>query len=212
MSTVQASLRSQAHAVGGRLTELVSLMNRLLNRSSGSSSYATFFYAQFDEQTRRLTYVNAGHNPPIIVRAAGRSESDEAAAAPAAARHRAIGGGGSGNASAAATSLLSEEGRAATGLLTTGGPVIGLFETFTYEQETIQTRCGDVIVAYTDGLTEALNPKGIEFGEKRLHALVTANAHLSAPELTEKVFDTLRDWCLDTPQHDDMTLVVMKVR
>src|SRR6185503_19099736 len=71
MCTVQASLRSQAPTVNGNLTELVSSMNRLLHVSTDSASYATFFYAQFDERSSLLTYVNAGHNPPILVRAAG---------------------------------------------------------------------------------------------------------------------------------------------
>ncbi|HEX8853359.1 MAG TPA: SpoIIE family protein phosphatase, partial [Pyrinomonadaceae bacterium] len=63
-----------------------------------------------------------------------------------------------------------------------------------------------------DGLTEALNPKGIEFGEARLRALVSEQAHLSAEDLTASIVETLRRWCRDTPQHDDMTLVVMKVK
>ncbi|HKG23499.1 MAG TPA: SpoIIE family protein phosphatase, partial [Blastocatellia bacterium] len=69
MSTVQASLRSQAPSVNGNLTQLVSSMNKLLHGSTGASSYATFFYAQFDEQTNLLTYINAGHNPPMLARA-----------------------------------------------------------------------------------------------------------------------------------------------
>src|SRR5262245_4753254 len=69
MCTVQASLRSQAPTVNGNLTELVSSMNRLLHVSTDASSYATFFYAQFDARNGLLTYVNAGHNPPMLVRA-----------------------------------------------------------------------------------------------------------------------------------------------
>ncbi|HEV2708057.1 MAG TPA: SpoIIE family protein phosphatase [Pyrinomonadaceae bacterium] len=214
MSTVQASLRSQAHTVGGRLTELVSSMNRLLNRSTGSSSYATFFYAQFDERTRTLTYVNAGHNPPILVRASSAGQLRDAESAATSQQQLVAGAAHAG--STATTSLLStqepEQPTATTGLLTTGGPVIGLFDEFTYEQETVQTERGDLIVAYTDGVTEALNPKGVEFGEARLHALVTEQAHLSAEELTNSIIETLRRWCRDTPQHDDMTLVVMKVK
>lgn len=219
MSTVQASLRSQAHTVGGRLTELVSSMNRLLNRSTGSSSYATFFYAQFDERTRLLTYVNAGHNPPIHVRANGQAsaaaltndarQGHELTTPPPPQLPMSMTPGAT---SPGVASLIPGERRAPTSLLTTGGPVIGLFDDFIYEQETIQTERGDVIVAYTDGLTEALNPKGIEYGEDRLHALIAAHAHLPAEELTETIVRTLREWCLDTPQHDDMTLVVMRVK
>ena len=50
------------------LAELVSRMNNLMHRSTGAASYVTFFYAQFDEMMRTLTYVNAGHNPPMLVR------------------------------------------------------------------------------------------------------------------------------------------------
>src|SRR5262249_52076642 len=63
MSIVQASLRSQVPSLDGKLTDLVASMNSLLFRSTGSNGYASFFYAQFDEHTRRFTYVNAGHNP-----------------------------------------------------------------------------------------------------------------------------------------------------
>lgn len=76
MSVVQASLRSLAAADGASLAELASKMNRLLHRSTGVSSYATFFYAQFDEERRRLRYVNAGHNPPFLLRS-GQVEIEE---------------------------------------------------------------------------------------------------------------------------------------
>ncbi len=69
MSIVQALLRSQA-PTAKNLTELVTTINRLMTRSTGSRGYATFFYAQFDARTRALTYVNAGHNPPVLVRRA----------------------------------------------------------------------------------------------------------------------------------------------
>jgi sigma-B regulation protein RsbU (phosphoserine phosphatase) len=201
MSTVQASLRSQAPTVGERLTELVCSMNRLLNRSTNSASYASFFYAQFDERTRRLTYVNAGHNPPLLVRAGGASAKRLEVKRLAAG---ADDGGG--------VLVSSEKEEAGTALLTTGGPVIGLFDEFTYDQESLQTQPGDLIVAYTDGVTEARNPRGEEFGESRLHDLVAARAGLSAEALVAEVIERLRQWCRDTPQHDDVTLVVMKVR
>jgi hypothetical protein len=72
MASVQAALHSQtmAHGTGAHgpaeLTDLVVSINRLLCRSTGASTYVTFFYAQFDEDSKRLTYVNAGHNPPLL--------------------------------------------------------------------------------------------------------------------------------------------------
>lgn len=201
MSTVQASLRSRADGVDDRLTDLVSTMNRLLKRSSGSASYASFFYALFDERTRALTYVNAGHNPPLLVRAA-RGVGDDGGDP---SRATLPGGDGLGLA-------LSGGPEPRASYLTRGGPVIGLFENFGYEQETIALGSGDLVVAYTDGVTEALNPRGEEFGEARLEGVVRSLADLPAGELMEQVIEHLRDWCQDAPQHDDVTLVVLKVK
>jgi sigma-B regulation protein RsbU (phosphoserine phosphatase) len=97
-------------------------------------------------------------------------------------------------------------------LLTTGGPVIGLFEHFTFEQETVQLARGDVLFAFTDGVSEALNPEGEEFGEPRLVLLVGAHAHLPAEEIHARVVEQVRAFCRDAPQHDDLTLVVAKVK
>jgi phosphoserine phosphatase RsbU/P len=74
MSVVQASLRSLAETNGASLAGLAAKMNQLLYRSTGPNSYATFFYAQLDEATRELRYVNAGHNPPYLVRRDGGLE------------------------------------------------------------------------------------------------------------------------------------------
>ena len=96
--------------------------------------------------------------------------------------------------------------------LTKGGPVIGAFHNCSYEQESVQLHSGDVLVAYTDGLTEALNPAGREFGEKGLRRIIVLSAHLPARELIDKVVTSVREWCGETPPHDDLTLVVMKVK
>jgi sigma-B regulation protein RsbU (phosphoserine phosphatase) len=213
MSTVQASLRSQARSVGGQLTELVASMNRLLNSSTDSASYASFFYAQFDERTRLLTYVNAGHNPPMLLRRAAQEATliESSVAREAAHRnHRTI-GAADGRGFAATASLAAAE-NSLTDFLTTGGPVIGLFDDLVYEQEVIRAESGDVIVAYTDGVTEALNPDGEEFGCARLQAILEESSQLPAVDLMERIVERLEDWCLDTPQHDDMTLVVLKVK
>ena len=202
MSAVQASLRSQAVTVRGRLTDLVASMNRLLCRSTDTNRYATFFYAQFDEATRELTYVNAGHNPPILVRA--RHVIDAAAAGQALAL--------TGEAVVAAEVTAVQTSGGAVRLLETGGPVIGLIEDCCYEHETVELRGGDVLVAYTDGVSEALNPAGEEFGEARLKEAAAAGSHLAAEALRDQLIAAVRRWSRDAPQHDDMTLVVMKVR
>jgi sigma-B regulation protein RsbU (phosphoserine phosphatase) len=97
-------------------------------------------------------------------------------------------------------------------LLTTGGPIIGAFLESAYEQETIQMASGDLLVAYTDGVTEAVNATGEEFGELRLRQAISGSAELPAAAIVERAVERVREWCVDAPQHDDLTLVVMKVR
>ncbi|HYY56000.1 MAG TPA: GAF domain-containing SpoIIE family protein phosphatase [Pyrinomonadaceae bacterium] len=229
MSTVQASLRSQAIAARGTLSDLVSTMNRLMYSSTGAESYATFFYAQFDELSRRLTYVNAGHNPPFLMRPRreARAEGEDLQTAPAYAARRlrasipVARGEAPGAASAAAAAVLeapSDELSDASFAeesclrLTGGGPVIGVFRSCVYEQESVQLRSGDVLLAYTDGVTEAFNQEGEEFGEERLEELLRASLHLSAEEVRDRLVRGVRDWCTGAPQHDDLTFIVLKVK
>jgi sigma-B regulation protein RsbU (phosphoserine phosphatase) len=200
MCTVQASLRSQAPTVNGNLTELVSSMNRLLHISTDAASYATFFYAQFDERTRLLTYVNAGHNPPMLVRAWASVMAQGAAFASRGA-HESL---------RADEEVRSEQ--AEISLLTKGGPIIGAFSGSVYEQETIQMESGDLLVAYTDGVTEARNVDDQEFGEANLRQLIASSTHVPARELSERIVQYVREWCGEVPPHDDLTLVVMKVK
>ncbi|HXW05141.1 MAG TPA: ADOP family duplicated permease [Vicinamibacterales bacterium] len=183
MAVVQASLRIVASDGTASLPELAARMNDLLHRSTRSNSYATFFYAQMDEQSRRLRYVNAGHNPPYLLRPvqqpAGAGQEDRAGA-----------------------SAIEELG--------TGGTVIGLFPEMSYEEGTVQLQAGDVIVAFTDGVPEALNEAGEEFGEARLKELLRQILHLTAPEIAATLTGALRSWIGGAPQYDDLTVVVIK--
>jgi phosphoserine phosphatase RsbU/P len=200
MCTVQASLRSQAQNANGNLTELVSAMNRLLHVSTDASSYATFFYAQFDERTGQLTYVNAGHNPPLLVRA-GRN-----------AKAKSVGYAGTIPGPNGIDNLQNNGSPADVTLLTKGGPIIGAFNNCVYEQETIQMESGDLLVAYTDGVTEARNADGQEFGEASLRGIIDCSANVPPQQLSERIVESVRDWCGEVPPHDDLTLVVIKVK
>jgi sigma-B regulation protein RsbU (phosphoserine phosphatase) len=229
MSIVQASLRSQAMSncasvqTEGSIANLVSAMNQLLCRSTGEASYVTFFYAQFDERTRQLTYVNAGHNPPFLIRANRPNESgDEAAHAlpqleaargelPYPAAMTGLNAAGL-NDTLTEAIIAHEPLAGACVKLTTGGPVIGLFESFFYEEEMIQLHSGDLLVAYTDGVTESLSPVGEEFGEERLRELLVSAPHLSAEEMRNKVVRHVQQWSAGVPQHDDLTFVIFKLK
>ena len=203
MSNVQASLHTMTQHEPGKpaesLIHVVSTMNRLLCRSTDGATYVTFFCGQFDERTQRLTYVNAGHNPPILRRAKPDSTADDPS-------QRAVtevsSGSFNGNGGLASGSLR----------LDAGGPVLGMFEHCLYEQETIQMRAGDLLIAYTDGVTEALNTAGEEFGEERVLEAVDSVAQESADEVRAELVKRIEDWCLGASQHDDLTFIVMKVK
>ncbi len=175
MSTVQATLRSLSAdgAANGSLADMVATLNRLLCNSTKGANYVTFFYAQFDQTTQRLTYVNAGHNPPLFFRA--NSSSDFRS-------------------------------------LSSGGMFVGMFEGCGYEQEVVQMRSGDALIAFTDGLPEARNAQDEEFDEERIKEALVATARLSAPEIRDEIARRVKEWVASAPQHDDLTFIVMKVK
>jgi sigma-B regulation protein RsbU (phosphoserine phosphatase) len=236
MSSVQASLRSQAMTSCGngndrnQPADLVRTMNRLLHASTGAASYVTFFYAQFDETARTLTYVNAGHNPPFIIRtknapasrAAGKTKA-ELSLKDFASRRQSGAAFACPNGACVAvlesgeddytTEEFLHESRIEVIELTTGGAVLGFFEDCLYEQETVQMEQGDLLVAYTDGLTEALNVDGEEFGEENLRAMLTGLSHESADDVRGEIVNRVRAWSAGVAaQHDDLTFVVFKVK
>ena len=177
MAVVQASLRIVAADGETSLPDLAAKINDYLHRSTLSKSYATFFYAQLDESSRQLRYVNAGHNPPYLVR--------------------------------------QRDGAGDPGFdireLTIGGTVLGMFPQMTYEEAIVDLQPGDVLLAFTDGVTEALNVAEEEFGEARLKEVIVGAMHLTAAEISARLSEALRMWIRDTAQYDDLTFVVLKV-
>jgi sigma-B regulation protein RsbU (phosphoserine phosphatase) len=183
MAVVQASLRVIAADGSISLPVLAAKMNAFLHRSTGSNSYATFFYAQIDEKGRQLRYVNAGHNPPYLLRRMDARSTDSADVLPA----------------------EIEE-------LSTGGTVLGLFPQASYDEATVDLRPGDVVVVFTDGVTEALNSKEEEFGEDRLKQLLRQVVHLPVNEISSRISQEMKNWIQDAEQYDDLTFLVMKVQ
>jgi serine phosphatase RsbU (regulator of sigma subunit) len=180
MSAVQAALRIIASDGDISLPRLAARMNEFLYSTTPGNKYATFFYAQLDADRRQLRYVNAGHNPPYLVRARP-----------------------------AAPGAMVTDGRMEE--LTTGGAVVGMLPGMSYEEATVDLCSGDVLLAYTDGVTEAHNPEQVEFGEERLKTLLSEVAHLSADDIRARISTELKDWIKDAEQYDDLTFVVMKV-
>jgi sigma-B regulation protein RsbU (phosphoserine phosphatase) len=110
-----------------------------------------------------------------------------------------------------------EEGRAAQ-VLAPSGIVVGLripgaTEKFAelLEEDSITLRRGDVLVLYTDGITEAMNRDSDLFGEARLSQIVTEHGHLDAAELRERILREVEAFVGSADQHDDMTMILIKV-
>ena len=173
MATLQASLRGEAMRGSENLGRMIAGVNRLVFDASTANRYATFFYAEYEPQRRTLTYVNAGHNPPMLFRCCGKDAGVER--------------------------------------LEVGGTVIGLLESFPFHQATVTLERGDLLVAYTDGVSEAMNPDDEEWSEARMMETLERCRGSSAERIIEYVMAGADTFASGAPQHDDMTLVVLNV-
>jgi sigma-B regulation protein RsbU (phosphoserine phosphatase) len=169
MASLRASLRGQTLGGPGDLAALMRNVNALLYEASAANRYATFFYAQYDPQDRTLAYVNAGHNPPVVLRGEEvlRLEAD--------------------------------------------GPVVGLLPRAQYGQSEVVLSPGDILLAYTDGISEAMTIDDEEWGEERMIAAAQACRALPAGQMIDRMMAAADAFTAGAPQHDDMTLVIVKV-
>ena len=174
MASLEASLRAEAMRGTDDLAAVVQNVNRLVYDATAENRYATFFYAQYDPSTRRLSYVNAGHNPPMLFRKREREWRIER--------------------------------------LEAGGTVIGLLPQFPYRQAGIALEADDLLVIYTDGVSEAMNPGNEEWGEERMMEAVKLCDALGAAETIDQLMRAADDFASGAQQHDDMTLVALRVR
>ena len=184
MATIQSSFRTQLRACvqaaaapgGGALatmtavstSALVTQLNQQLFDNTAAEKYATFFYAVYDDETGLLTYTNAGHLPPLLVR--------DGTIQP----------------------------------LEINGMVVGAFPFARYGESAIQTQPGDLIVCFTDGVTEPENEYGEMFGEDRLGQLVLKNHERPEDEIIQSVIDAVGEWTGSPELQDDMTLLLAR--
>jgi phosphoserine phosphatase RsbU/P len=173
MASLQASLRAEAMRAGDDIAGLIGRVNNMVYDASTEDRYATLFYAQYDANSHWLTYVNAGHCPPILLRSAAA-------------------------------------GHAVERLDKAGGTVVGLVPDVPYDQAKVQLDPGDLLVIYTDGFSEAMNPKLEEWGEKRLLDAVQSCEGLSSQEAISKIMQAADAFASGAPQSDDMTLVILR--
>ncbi len=142
--------------------------NRLMLRTP-AAKYATGLIAMLEPEAGDLTYVNAGHNPGLLVHPDGEIDH-----------------------------------------LTSAGPPIGLLPSADYEERTVQIAPGDLLVLYTDGITEAANPDGDEFGTERLGAVCAGHRELPLEELAGEIEAALVEFAAGEPFADDRTLVLLR--
>jgi phosphoserine phosphatase RsbU/P len=169
MASLRASLRGMTMDGPADLAVLMSRVNRLVYESSATNRYATFFFSIYEPVQRLLRYVNAGHNPPYVIRG---SEVH---------------------------------------VLEGGGPVIGLLPDALYEECRLLLQPGDLLLAYTDGISEALNLQDQEWGEERMVAAARARLPENASTILRHIVTEADLFAATAPQHDDMTLLLMKL-
>ena len=170
MATFQASLKTLSTAQVA-LPELVANMNRYAcSNSQGGLRFTTAFLAEFDPASRRLAYINAGHNAPVLRRSSGAVER-----------------------------------------LTNGGLPLGIQAGASYESGSVVLQTGDWLVVFTDGLVEAVNQHDEEYGEERMLNVLQAGAALVPTELLQQMMRDVDGFVGSTPQHDDITCLLVKV-
>ncbi len=172
MASLQASLRGEATRAPDDLAALIRHVNHLVYEATATNRYATFFYAQYDPVARQLSYVNAGHNPPLLFRRCRDGWQVQ---------------------------RLAE-----------GGTVVGLLPDSSYEQASVTLVPGDVLVAYTDGVSEAMNCENEEWGEERMMDAVKSCAEQCASAMIQSIMRAADEFAAGAAQHDDMTLIVMR--
>ena len=93
-----------------------------------------------------------------------------------------------------------------------GGPIVGLFEGASYEEETVSLTTGDWLIVYSDGVSEALSAEGEEYGESRILAVVRKNIDMEPQALLDSLFADVRDFARGAAQSDDITAMVLRFR
>jgi sigma-B regulation protein RsbU (phosphoserine phosphatase) len=174
MATIQSAMRTQLSATNGdssrhfSTAKLVATLNRQLYATTGLEKYATFYFALWDEASNSLTYTNAGHPAPLLLRGSQFETLDS------------------------------------------NGTVVGAFPQSRYEERTLPMGPGDLLVAYTDGITEPENAYGEMYGEERLRELLLKYRAAGSSEIIARAMEAVVEWTGSSELQDDMTMIVAR--
>ena len=170
MANLQAFLKVICKQ-GMQLHEATELINDLVSENITDGKFITFFWALLNDEGMSINYVNAGHNPPLLIR--------------------------------------NDEIRK----LNKGGMILGVMKTISpYDSELIYLQKDDVIVLFTDGISEARNINDEEFSDERLEKLILQLSNKSAKEILSSIQKEVKNFAYGTVQSDDITLMVLKVK
>lgn len=170
MANLQAFLKTICKQ-GMQIDEATGLINDLISENTTEGKFITFFWALVDDETKQILYVNAGHNPPLLIRKGKITKLDK------------------------------------------GGIILGVMKTMiSYSSENLQLEKDDVIVLFTDGVSEAMNQKGDEFSDERLEKMSINSASRSAEEISNIIQSEVSKFAYGTIQSDDITLMIIKVK
>ena len=167
MSNMQAALKSLASETISP-SELCEKLNRLMCGNTPLRKFVSCFYGDLDVSNRTMTFTNAGHNPPFLMRRNGECIR-----------------------------------------LDDGGCVIGAFPESRFTQRQIKFDECDKLVLFTDGVTEARNALGEEFGEQRLEACLRSYRGCNAAELRTIILEEVKEFCADNFDDDAALMVVI---
>ena len=168
MSSLHAAVHAQVESHDAPVKTIMAI-NRYLVESIPANRFVTLFYAELNPKDGSLAFLNAGHNPPLIVHAGGTMEQ-----------------------------------------LASGGLPLGIMADADFREGQTKLYAGDVLVIYSDGVSESLNPNGEEFGPTRLYECVARNLDASAAGIRDRIESALTKFSQGTPAADDITLVICK--
>jgi sigma-B regulation protein RsbU (phosphoserine phosphatase) len=174
MASIQALLRTLV-PVNKSPAEVMSQLHKLFIHNIRFETFVTFFIGAFDSSTKTLTFSNAGHLPPLVLRNnKSKKESVE--------------------------------------MLRPTGAAIGLVEEAEFAEKTIELQKEDLLVLYTDGITEAVNPQNQEFGRERLIKLSQQVNNAPVKKVVQEIRQGLEEFSEGKPLADDTTIVICKIK
>ena len=170
MANLQAFLKVICKQ-GMKLDEATGLINDLVSENITDGKFITFFWALLNDEKKSIHYVNAGHNPPLLIRKGNIIKLEK------------------------------------------GGIILGVMKTLQpYISETVELKKDDVIVMFTDGISEAKSVNDEEFSDERLEKFVLGITDKSAAEIMAAIKNEVQKFTYGAVQSDDITLMIVKVK